>query len=315
MKKEGVPRRNFLKGISAFCGAGIVGISGLELWPDTAEAFQAEEWNIRVETMTAFADTIIPGPNSDPEGSVGGVDTGALEVLQDPVYGFEPFIGLLSISLNLTGLWWYGKLFKDLNLRQRSAIVLFKDDNALIKLIYQQAENLVKLAFYGAIINDQGTDYISFPGPFFGYYDYSFNVKFADEATEDGNDGTVTIDKIGRPKVSWQTSPKSRAIYNAQIRAVRQIIEALGGTMITTHYMKTGEVITAHPLGTCRMADNVFQGVVDENCRVFNYPNLYLVDGSVVPTALGVNPVLTIAAIAERVSEYLNENLPPLLSL
>jgi cholesterol oxidase len=130
----------------------------------------------------------------------------------------------------------------------------------------------------------------------------------------DGNDGTVTIDEIGRPKVSWQTGPKSQAIYDAQISAVNEIIEALGGTVITTHYMETGEVITAHPLGTCRMADNVFKGVVDENCQVFNYPNLYVVDGSVVPTALGVNPALTIAAIAERISAYLRESPPPHLS-
>jgi choline dehydrogenase-like flavoprotein len=143
--------------------------------------------------------------------------------------------------------------------------------------------------------------------------DYGNHVLFITGLGLDGNDGTVTIDKIGRPKVFWQTGPKSQAIYDAQIDAVRQIIEALGGTMITTHYMKTGEVITAHPLGTCRMADNVFGGVVDENCQVFNYPNLYVVDGSVVPTALGVNPALTIAAIAERVSEYLQENPPVLL--
>lgn len=187
MKTDWVSRRNFLKSITAFCGSSIVGISGLELWTDKAEAFQAEDWFIRVETMKAFADTIIPGPNSDPEGSVGGVEAGALEVLYDQNYGFEPFIGLLSISLNLTSLWWYGRLFKELDLRQRTAIVLFKDNTSLVKLIYQQAENLVKLAFYGAIINNLGTDYISFPGPAFGYYDYSFDEKFADEATEDGN--------------------------------------------------------------------------------------------------------------------------------
>jgi hypothetical protein len=187
MKEIKVTRRNFLKGITALGGFSIVGISGLELWPDTAEASQAEEWYVRLETMKAFADTIIPGPNSDPEGSVGGVEAGALEVLYDPFYGVEPFIGLLSFSLNLTGLWWYGKLFKDLDLRQRTAIVLFKDNHALIKLIYQQAENLVKLAFYGAIINDLGTEYISFPGPVVGYHDYSFDKKFARERTEDGN--------------------------------------------------------------------------------------------------------------------------------
>jgi hypothetical protein len=164
-----------------------VGISGLELWPDTAEAFQAKEWNIRVETMRAFADTIIPGPNSDQEGSIGGVEAGALEVMYDPYYGLTPFIRMLARNLNLTSLWWYGKLFKDLDIRQRTTIVLFKDNTSLIKLIYQQGENLIKLAFYGAIINDLGTEYISFPGPAYGYTDYTFNLQFADEETENGN--------------------------------------------------------------------------------------------------------------------------------
>jgi cholesterol oxidase len=132
--------------------------------------------------------------------------------------------------------------------------------------------------------------------------EYGNRVLFITGLGLDGNDGTVTIDGRGGPKVRWETSPKSQAIYDAQIRAVRGIIGELRGTMIITHYMKTGEVITAHPLGTCRMAEDVFHGVVDENCQVFNYPNLYVIDGSVVPTAVGVNPALTIAAIAEKVS-------------
>ncbi|NIS62308.1 MAG: NAD(P)-binding protein [Proteobacteria bacterium] len=132
--------------------------------------------------------------------------------------------------------------------------------------------------------------------------EYGNHVLFITGLGLDGNDGTVTIDGRGSPKACWKTSEKSRAIYDAQIGAARQIIEALGGTMIITHYMKTGEVITAHPLGTCRMAGDVSEGVVDENCRVFNYPNLYVVDGSVVPTSLGVNPALTISAIAEKVA-------------
>jgi cholesterol oxidase len=140
--------------------------------------------------------------------------------------------------------------------------------------------------------------------------EYGNHVLFIAGLGLDGNDGVVTLDWMGRPKVSWKTSPRSQHIYDAQIRAVREIIEALGGTMIMTHHMKTGEVITAHPLGTSRMAGDASRGVVDENCRVFNYPNLYVVDGSVIPTAVGVNPALTIAAIAERVSEYIRESLP-----
>jgi len=137
--------------------------------------------------MEAFADTIIPGPTSDPEGSVGGVEAGALELLYDPYYGLRPFIGIISLDVNLASLWWHGKLFKDLDLGQRTEIVLWKDTRSPIKFLYEQSELLVKLAFYGAIINDVGTDYISFPGPSPGYYDYSFNEIFAEEETENGN--------------------------------------------------------------------------------------------------------------------------------
>ena len=187
MREEGVSRRGFLKGITVLCASGVAGISGLELWTDAAEAGDVEASHIEEETMKAFADTIIPGPNSDPEGSVGGVEAYALEVLYDAYYGLRPFIGILAIDLNLASLWWYCRLFKDLGFRQRKRIILFKDYFSLMKPVYEQAELLVKLAFYGAIINDVGTDYISFPGPSPGYYGYSFNEKFAEEATTDGN--------------------------------------------------------------------------------------------------------------------------------
>jgi cholesterol oxidase len=139
--------------------------------------------------------------------------------------------------------------------------------------------------------------------------DYGNHVLFIAGLGLDGNDGTVAIDKRGRPRVSWKTSQKSQLIYDAQIRAVRQIIQALGGTMIVTHYMKTGEVITVHPLGSCRIAEDISSGVVNEWGQVFKYPNLYVIDGSIVPTALGVNPALTIAAIAEKLSKDIRSSL------
>jgi cholesterol oxidase len=48
------------------------------------------------------------------------------------------------------------------------------------------------------------------------------------------------------------------------------------------------------------MADDPGRGVVDDAGRVHGYPGLYVLDGSIVPTALGVNPSKTIAALAER---------------
>ncbi len=57
---------------------------------------------------------------------------------------------------------------------------------------------------------------------------------------------------------------------------------------------------TAHILGGCPMGADAGCGVVDIDQQVFNYPGLYVADGSVVPANLGVNPSLTIAAMTER---------------
>ena len=57
---------------------------------------------------------------------------------------------------------------------------------------------------------------------------------------------------------------------------------------------------TAHILGGASIASSADAGVIDARHEVFGYPGLYVCDGSVVPGNLGVNPSLTITAIAER---------------
>ncbi len=61
-----------------------------------------------------------------------------------------------------------------------------------------------------------------------------------------------------------------------------------------------GMPVTAHILGGCPMGDNPDQGVIDVNGRVFNYDGLYVIDGSMMPANPGINPSLTIAALAEH---------------
>lgn len=56
---------------------------------------------------------------------------------------------------------------------------------------------------------------------------------------------------------------------------------------------------TAHILGGCPPGATPVQGVVDKDFKVFGYDNFYVLDGSVVPCNLGVNPSLTITALAE----------------
>lgn len=57
--------------------------------------------------------------------------------------------------------------------------------------------------------------------------------------------------------------------------------------------------LTAHILGGCPMGRDANEGVVGLDCQVHNYPGLYVVDGSIVPGNPGVNPSLTITALAE----------------
>jgi len=65
--------------------------------------------------------------------------------------------------------------------------------------------------------------------------------------------------------------------------------------------------ITAHILGGVPFGTNAQEGVIDLNCEVFNYPGLYVIDGSIMPGNPGVNPSLTITALAE----YAMNQVPP----
>ncbi len=65
---------------------------------------------------------------------------------------------------------------------------------------------------------------------------------------------------------------------------------------------------TAHILGGTPMGKNRETGVIDENFRAFGYPDFYVLDGSVVQGNLGVNPSLTIAALAEFAMEKIPEH-------
>jgi cholesterol oxidase len=56
---------------------------------------------------------------------------------------------------------------------------------------------------------------------------------------------------------------------------------------------------TAHILGGCPMGKDASEGVIDESFQVHHYPGLYVVDGSAMPANPGVNPSLTITALAE----------------
>ena len=83
--------------------------------------------------------------------------------------------------------------------------------------------------------------------------------------------------------------------------AARAFAEASDGTPLNTVMESVGNLsVTAHILGGAVMAARPEDGVIDLNHEVFGYPGLYVVDGAAIPANVGVNPSLTITALAER---------------
>jgi cholesterol oxidase len=80
----------------------------------------------------------------------------------------------------------------------------------------------------------------------------------------------------------------------------RRLAEVIGGRPARTWAEAFGLPMTAHFLGGCAIGASPAEGVVDPWQRVYGYEGLHIVDGSAVPANPGVNPALTITALAER---------------
>ncbi|MGH3940213.1 MAG: FAD-dependent oxidoreductase [Pseudonocardiaceae bacterium] len=90
------------------------------------------------------------------------------------------------------------------------------------------------------------------------------------------------------------------AFIPAGLRATQLAAEHIGGVAGSTWGELFNIPMTAHFLGGCVMGTTADDGVIDPYHRVHGYPGLYVVDGSAVSANLGVNPALTITALAER---------------
>ena len=87
----------------------------------------------------------------------------------------------------------------------------------------------------------------------------------------------------------------------AASEVTRRLAEKLGGEpMSVLPEVILDTTTTAHILGGCPMGASADDAVIDVQNRVFNYSGLYVVDASMIPANLGVNPSLTITALAER---------------
>jgi cholesterol oxidase len=127
----------------------------------------------------------------------------------------------------------------------------------------------------------------------------------------DSADGTIELrGRRHRLHVRWDT-PANHALYAAETAACNELVTALGGRMtLAPNWRFLGQPNAVHNLGGCRMAEREQDGVVDREGRVFGYPGLFVLDGAIIPVAVGANPSHTIAAVAERCVEAAIRRLP-----
>jgi cholesterol oxidase len=126
----------------------------------------------------------------------------------------------------------------------------------------------------------------------------------------DAGDGRIRLTPLlKRLDIRWSTR-RSAKLFDAMDGVVQQLARAVDGTpFFGLEPGPLGRYATVHPLGGCPMADAPQHGVVDDAGKVHGCDGLYVLDGSIVPTALGVNPSKTIAALAERGAQRLVEEL------
>ncbi len=129
----------------------------------------------------------------------------------------------------------------------------------------------------------------------------------------DNAQGRLYLDD-DRLRISWP-GLSSQPIFSTVEEKLKDATVPLGGTYVknpVSNQFMGQDLITVHPLGGSVMADHAGKGVVNHKGQVFSgqtgtdvYENLYVNDGSVIPRSIGVNPLLTISAIAERCCKLL----------
>src|SRR5262245_20117947 len=139
---------------------------------------------------------------------------------------------------------------------------------------------------------------------------HTFFVVSHDEAK-----GKIRLDN-GSATVDWPGAAEE-PVYVRVDQALTRAAEAVGARYIKSPLAVTSmgtKPATAHPLGGCGIGEDVLSGVVNHKCEVFNgngqnvHGGLYICDGSVIPRSIGVNPLLTITALAERAMVHLARN-------
>jgi choline dehydrogenase-like flavoprotein len=148
--------------------------------------------------------------------------------------------------------------------------------------------------------------------------------------TRDEPNGNVLMSYNGNPKLDYILSPQTVNDMARGMAIVAKMWFDIGATSVITSHIDIPEIKTkadipklkeavrnnpnglmvgsAHPQGGNKMGSSMEECVVDSDCKVFGFDNLYVCDASVFPTALGVNPQLTVMALATITAKKIIKN-------
>ena len=129
--------------------------------------------------------------------------------------------------------------------------------------------------------------------------------------------GRIELDaNTGQAAIRWP-GVGGQGVFQRENDLLLEHATALGADFIESPiwgFTPARTLFTAHPLGGCPMGENQTTGLVNDSGQVFDehgnlHGGLYIADGSIVPTAIGVNPFLTISALSERIAESVTTSL------
>jgi len=148
--------------------------------------------------------------------------------------------------------------------------------------------------------------------------------------SRDESVGKVLISYNGNPKVIYNLSDQTIEDMARGMGILARMWFSIGAKSVITSHRDVPEIVTkadvtklkdavrenpnnlmlgsAHPQGGNRMGNNEQECVVNSDCKVFGFDNLYVCDASVFPTALGVNPQLTVMALATITADKIIKN-------
>lgn len=224
-----------------------------------------------------------------------------------------------------------GQLGRNLSIHPASAVWALFDEPVDLHRGVPQSYYVDEFAAEGIMFEGVGgpPDYVAMAMPFTGDRQRELMLRYRHIAqlglmVSDTSRGRV-ISRFGRPLIRYDLNRADVATFQRGLERLVELWWAAGARSVLLPLGRLKELhdgdsaplraldlrahdlklMAFHPLGTARASADPRRGVVDADLRVHGTENVHVADGSAVPSALGVNPQITIMTLATRLAFHL----------